>query len=189
MKKIVSITLSFLLILSLSSFISANGNLVALTTEDIEKSGFSQEIKDMISQKIENGEVVYRGTGTTAPDYLNKSIKTRSISSDVIRLPSNSATFDFDMEYGNTYYSQFTFKATTNCSMNIYRNCGYNGTPCRINLQVVEVDGATIFNENVTVNQTGTTLSIGISSGKEYYIQITPLDIGETYASFYVYGS
>ncbi len=185
MKKTISIfTIFAILIVSVFCVYATGNNADILSINDVDSYGFSEEITQMIKNKIQSGGTIYKGEGTTTPDYL----KTRSISSTIVNLPGPGATFDFEMENGNTYYSPFTFKANSSCTMKIHRTASWSYEPCNINLKIKTTLGNTVFNADLNVPSDGTTLSFPITAGEQYYLVTEPLDSGESYIAYYVYG-
>ena len=192
MKKLFSILITITLIISSFSYVYALGNddntVTTLTNTNGLLDVFPDEIIDMINEKINNGETVYYGKGTTNPIYLSNQSIIKS-NSDECRIPDSGGGFDFDMQYGNTYYSPFTIRATTSCDMKIYRTCTIKNDPCQINLKIIDTQtNTTIFDNDLYVDVIGTTLTIPVTGGHQYYMVVTPLTNGFSHASFYVYG-
>lgn len=187
MKKIISLIVVLALAVSSVLCIQAANGANALTVSDIEQSGLSDEISNMLKDKIENGETIYYGEGTTNPDYLND-VKTRGIPTDVVNLSSGSSFFSFDMEHGNVYYSPYLLYAQSSNTMKLYRTCTVNNDPCNINLQIVDkTTDRVVFSNDLYVDETGATLSIPLTATHEYYIITTPLTAGESHVTFVVY--
>lgn len=190
MKK--TIYLFVVIIFTLTSLVSVYASdLVAQLVDinEVEQYNFSDEVTDMIKTKIEDGGNVYYGEGVTDPDYLDDNVNAKAIPTDVIYLPENGTIFGNNMEYGNVYYSPFLFEATEPCKMKIHRTCTINYEPCYVNLQVVDkTTDRIIFNNDLYVNVNGYTLSVQLTETHQYYLIVTPLDEGDSYASFYVYG-
>ncbi len=189
MKKIISLIVVLTLAVSSVLCIHAANGANILTMSAIELSGLSDEISNMLKDKIENGETIYYGQGTTNPDYLNENVKTRGIPTDRISLPSGGGFFSFDMEYGNVYYSPYLLYAESACTMKLYRTCTVKNDPCNINLQVFDKTTDTmVFSNDLYVDETGATLSIPLSATHEYYIITAPLTAGESHVTFVVSG-
>lgn len=190
MKKLLSLLLVFALAISMMMCVQASDfGAQLLSADEIEEYSFSDEVAQMIKNKIEDGGQVYYGVGTTTPSYLNENINSRAIPTEIVNLPSSGAVFDYDMEYGNVYYSPFLFKATSSCSMKIHRTCTINNDPCYINLQIVDkTTDRVVFDNDLYVNVDGYTLSVPLTATHQYYLITTPLDAGESHVSFYVYG-
>jgi len=190
MKKLISLLLiAALAITSMVCAYAADSGPQVLNPNELDQYNFSSEITEMIQTQIENGGQVYYGQGTTTPDYLNENTNSRAIPTDIVNLPSSGAVFDYDMEYGNVYYSPYLFKATASCRMKIYRTCTINNDPCYINLQLVDkTTNSVVFDEDLYVNEDGYTLSYSLIATHQYYLITTPLDPGESHVSFYVYG-
>lgn len=190
MKKIISLLLiAALTVTSMVCAYASDFGPQLLNVNDVEQYNFSDEMTQMIKTQIENGGQVYYGQGTTTPDYLDENINSRAIPTEIVNLPSSGAVFDYDMEYGNVYYSPYLFKATSSCRMKIYRTCTVNNDPCNINLQIVDkTTDRVVFDEDLYVNEDGYTMSYSLTASHQYYLITTPLDSGESHVSFYVYG-
>lgn len=182
MKKIVSLFAIFALLISTTLCVygdSAGSSTYILKSTDSVISEFSPKIANMIREKIDSGATVYYGEGTDTPVPINT----------VVNLPASGATIDFNMSYGNTYYSPYTFYATENCDMQIYRTCGEWHNPCNIKLTVYdETLGKEKFSKNLDVDKEGATISIYLSKGHSYSFYVDPLTAGESHVAFYVYG-
>lgn len=189
MKK--TIILAIIFALSLTTLVcgyTLNSDAEILDIEQIEKYGFSNETTQIIKNKILNGGSIYYGIGTTSPNYMNENIITRGIPTDIVNLPSGGAVTDYNMIYGNTYYSPYLFNATSSCTMCIQRTCTPNYNPCNINFKIVDKStGNIVYNDNLDVKVMATTDYISLTQSHQYYFIITPLDPGSSFASLFVY--
>lgn len=190
MKKILYIALIFTLSIGLISSVQAHNinNIETLDSNNEKIDMYSKDVSDALHSIINNGGKIYYGQGTTSPSYLNSHI-TRSIPTDEAALPSSGGVFDFTMAYGNTYYSPFLFVAEEDCIMKIHRTCSYDYDSCKINLIVKDfTTGGEVFNGNLNVSVPGTYTNINITEGHKYYLIVTPLTSGTSFASFVVTG-
>ncbi len=190
MKKTISLLLMVALTITSMICVQASDfNAKFLNVNEVEQYNFSDDVTEMIKSKIENGEKVYYGEGTTNPSYLDENVNSRAIPTEVVNLPASGAVFDYNMEYGNVYYSPFLFRATSSCTMRIHRTCTINNEPCNINLQIIDkTTDRVIFDNDLHVSVEGYTLSVPLTATHQYYLITTPLDAGESHVSLYVYG-
>ena len=192
MKKFISLFVALILVVSTVLCVHAkisSAKMETLKIDDAKISMFSSQTIDALRKKIEAGGNIYYGKGTSTPSYLSESAKTSRASSDIVYLPSGAAVIDFEMQYGNTYYSQYTFQATSTCNMLIDRTCSSNYPPCNIKLRVIDkTANVTICEGDLPVNYESTVLSVPLVAGHEYYLEVSPNTTGESFVSFVVYG-
>ena len=189
MKKIVSLLVVVAITAASFCVYAAGNNMAKLSVEKAETYNFSADVETLIKNKLENGDEIYFGEGTTTPEYLKQTGSMRSIPTEIITLPDDGGVFSFKMQYGNVYYSPFLFKAISSCSMKIHRAYNSDYGPCNINLQLVDKTTDTvIFDNDVYVGTGGATSTIPLTNSHQYYIIVTPLDAGRTGVNFYVYG-
>ncbi len=195
MKKIISLLVVLTVVLSALGAVSfaqesnVDAQMRVMTAEDNALNNIPDEMKERVLDLMDNGVTVYYGEGTTSPSYLNTAVLTRSIPTAVTNLPASAAVFDYDMTYGNVYYSPSLLRATQACKMKIYRTCTTGESAHMINLKVIDkTTGGTVFNNDVTVDYPGTTLSIPLTASHDYYIVTTPLTSGSTKIAYVISG-
>ncbi len=188
MKKIISMVLALGLVSLIMLGVCANTNSemdTIVSIEDERLAGFTDEMLEYAQSKLASGGKIYYGEGTTTPSYLNA--QTRGIPTEESYLQENAHAFNFTMTQGNVYYSPWIFCATSNADMKIFRTSA-TGPSCNINLQIIDITGqpTTVFNQNLPLSQNGATSYVDMVYGHKYYMKVTPLTAGETYAAFLV---
>ncbi|HIW58217.1 MAG TPA: hypothetical protein H9685_08590 [Firmicutes bacterium] len=194
MKKIISFFIILVITISSAVCVQAESNndnvepkILSLSNDIDIINRFPTDMANQIIEKINSGEKVYYAEGTTTPDYLFNN--TRSVPTSIWTLPGGSVVFDFDMQYGNTYYSPWLFRATSSCTMRINRTCTYGNDTCQINLKVMDkTTNRAIFDNDLYVYLNGTVLSIPLTQSHDYYLVVTPLTQGSSHVSFLVNG-
>ena len=192
MKKMVSLLIALTMVFGVVSFaknMEMGSGMRIVTREDKAFNDMSDDVREQVMELMNQGITVYYGAGTTSPDYLNSATLARNIPTAITNLPASAALFDYDMVYGNVYYSPSLLRATQACTMKIYRTCTIDENPHSINLKVVDkTAGNTIFDNDVTVDYPGTTLSIRLEAGHDYYIITTPLATGTSKIAYVISG-
>lgn len=189
MKKIISIFAAIAIVVVSVIAVNANNIETIMSVNDVEQYGFNEEVTEMLKNKILSGSKIYYGEGTTEPSYLNENTKTRSIPTDIVELPAYGATINYDMTYGNVYYSPYLFRATRACAMKIYRTSSISHEACRINLQVVDkTTNSVVFNNNLQVSESGAAFSVQLTASHEYYLITTPLSSGSSHVGYVITG-